>query len=495
MTIETDPRDGSKLPVRMGFDGRCKGGGIGEAWASTLEAKPTVRVRDGRFSADAHGHRARPRRRQGPHRRVHVAAQRPLHRRGRRHRDRQRQRRRSATAGRKVISRCKIAKPASVAARTSRSLGGEVFRACPYEGMSVETATLLLVEDDPLIRTFLADNLTADGYELLVAATLEDALRELEFKRPDLAVVDLRLPGRLGPGAGPARAGGGRRRLAARPGAAAADALRLGLASSTASAASSAALDDYVVKPFAYPRAAAADRGGAAALAGARAARAAAGGGARDRPGRPRRRRCAGAGSSSRRRSSRCCGRSPRRRRACSPRRSCCATSGASGRAARRARWTPTPAACAQKLRARATSSSSTSGASATASSTARSRARPHDLHARELGADARVRRVLPARAPAARARRARVPRAARAAVRGRSSASTASAASPRGWPRSSSSWPAPAAPSTTSPPPLGRRARTRRELVDLTELVESYAPAWRTLARATAPSCASSRH
>src|SRR3954454_13820917 len=57
-----------------------------------------------------------------------------------------------------------------------------------------DTATLLLVEDDPLIRTFLADNLTADGYEVLVTATLEDAMRELEFKRPDLVIVDLRLP-------------------------------------------------------------------------------------------------------------------------------------------------------------------------------------------------------------------------------------------------------------------------------------------------------------
>jgi DNA-binding response OmpR family regulator len=57
-----------------------------------------------------------------------------------------------------------------------------------------DTATLLLVEDDPLIRTFLADNLTADGYELLVAGTLEQALQELETGQPDLAVVDLKLP-------------------------------------------------------------------------------------------------------------------------------------------------------------------------------------------------------------------------------------------------------------------------------------------------------------
>jgi hypothetical protein len=55
MRFETDPADGTKLLVRMGFDGKCKGGGIGEAWVSTLETKPTVRVRNGRFSARVKG--------------------------------------------------------------------------------------------------------------------------------------------------------------------------------------------------------------------------------------------------------------------------------------------------------------------------------------------------------------------------------------------------------------------------------------------------------
>jgi DNA-binding response OmpR family regulator len=58
----------------------------------------------------------------------------------------------------------------------------------------MDGATLLLVEDDPVTRTFLADNLTADGYEMLVADCVRDALRVLEFRRPDLAVVDLMLP-------------------------------------------------------------------------------------------------------------------------------------------------------------------------------------------------------------------------------------------------------------------------------------------------------------
>jgi DNA-binding response OmpR family regulator len=55
-------------------------------------------------------------------------------------------------------------------------------------------ATLLLVEDDPVVRTFLADNLTADGFQVLLADCLRDGLRLLEYKRPDLAVVDVGLP-------------------------------------------------------------------------------------------------------------------------------------------------------------------------------------------------------------------------------------------------------------------------------------------------------------
>jgi opacity protein-like surface antigen len=55
MRIETDARDGSRFLVRMGFDGQCKGGGLQEAWVSTLAAKPSIRVRGGRFSATVRG--------------------------------------------------------------------------------------------------------------------------------------------------------------------------------------------------------------------------------------------------------------------------------------------------------------------------------------------------------------------------------------------------------------------------------------------------------
>src|SRR6476661_2049402 len=60
--------------------------------------------------------------------------------------------------------------------------------------MTADTATLLVVEDDAATATFLADNLTADGYEVLVADCAADALRLMETKYPDLALVDVGLP-------------------------------------------------------------------------------------------------------------------------------------------------------------------------------------------------------------------------------------------------------------------------------------------------------------
>jgi DNA-binding response OmpR family regulator len=63
---------------------------------------------------------------------------------------------------------------------------------------TTDAATILVVEDDEPTRTFLADNLTADGYELLVADNAADGLAHLETKFPDLALIDLGLPDRCG---------------------------------------------------------------------------------------------------------------------------------------------------------------------------------------------------------------------------------------------------------------------------------------------------------
>lgn len=58
----------------------------------------------------------------------------------------------------------------------------------------LDTTTILLVEDDDATRVFLADNLTADGHELLVAATATEGLRLAETRYPDLVVLDVGLP-------------------------------------------------------------------------------------------------------------------------------------------------------------------------------------------------------------------------------------------------------------------------------------------------------------
>lgn len=64
--------------------------------------------------------------------------------------------------------------------------------------MTDDTSTILVVEDDEATRTFLADNLAADGFEPLVADCARDGLRLLETKFPDLAIVDVGLPDESG---------------------------------------------------------------------------------------------------------------------------------------------------------------------------------------------------------------------------------------------------------------------------------------------------------
>jgi DNA-binding response OmpR family regulator len=59
---------------------------------------------------------------------------------------------------------------------------------------SDDLSTILVVEDDDATRTFLADNLTADGYDLLVADRASIGLSLIERKFPDLALVDVGLP-------------------------------------------------------------------------------------------------------------------------------------------------------------------------------------------------------------------------------------------------------------------------------------------------------------
>jgi DNA-binding response OmpR family regulator len=116
----------------------------------------------------------------------------------------------------------------------------------------MDRATLLLLEDDPVIRTFLADNFTADGYDVLIADCVADAGRMLERSRLDLAVLDVHLPD----GSGLELL----RRLRASDGIATRldPALPVVLLSAAAEELDRVrglerGADDYVVKPFAYP--------------------------------------------------------------------------------------------------------------------------------------------------------------------------------------------------------------------------------------------------
>src|SRR4051812_49212509 len=54
-----------------------------------------------------------------------------------------------------------------------------------------QTITILIAEEDAAMRAFLADNLTADGYHVIVAENRATALATLEHTEPDLVVCDV----------------------------------------------------------------------------------------------------------------------------------------------------------------------------------------------------------------------------------------------------------------------------------------------------------------
>src|SRR6185437_6264001 len=54
---------------------------------------------------------------------------------------------------------------------------------------------ILLVEDEPMIASFVSRGLRAEGYATAVAGNGDDALAELDAREWDLVVLDLKLPG------------------------------------------------------------------------------------------------------------------------------------------------------------------------------------------------------------------------------------------------------------------------------------------------------------
>ena len=53
------------------------------------------------------------------------------------------------------------------------------------------TTSILLTEEDPTTRAFLAENLAADGYQVLLADSKQAALAKLETRRPDIVICDV----------------------------------------------------------------------------------------------------------------------------------------------------------------------------------------------------------------------------------------------------------------------------------------------------------------
>ena len=58
--------------------------------------------------------------------------------------------------------------------------------------------TILLVDDDALMRRSLAFHLEQAGYQVHTAASAEDAIESVRFAPPDLVVLDIGLPGKDG---------------------------------------------------------------------------------------------------------------------------------------------------------------------------------------------------------------------------------------------------------------------------------------------------------
>ncbi len=57
-----------------------------------------------------------------------------------------------------------------------------------------QTATILVIDDEPQIRKFLRISLASQGYKVLEAGTGSDGLTQAALNKPDLLVLDLGLP-------------------------------------------------------------------------------------------------------------------------------------------------------------------------------------------------------------------------------------------------------------------------------------------------------------
>ncbi|MGA7576798.1 MAG: response regulator [Desulfobaccales bacterium] len=55
--------------------------------------------------------------------------------------------------------------------------------------------TILVVDDDEAIRTLLQEELSDEGYRVIIAGSAREALKRVEEEALDLVVLDIRMPG------------------------------------------------------------------------------------------------------------------------------------------------------------------------------------------------------------------------------------------------------------------------------------------------------------
>lgn len=57
---------------------------------------------------------------------------------------------------------------------------------------------ILVVDDDQLLLEFLGEVLRHAGHEVVLASSAEEALRRVAVREPDLALLDIHMPGMSG---------------------------------------------------------------------------------------------------------------------------------------------------------------------------------------------------------------------------------------------------------------------------------------------------------
>ena len=61
--------------------------------------------------------------------------------------------------------------------------------------MSAAPPRVLVVDDEPAVRSALRVNLARAGYEVVLAGTAEEALKALAERPVDLVLTDVKMPG------------------------------------------------------------------------------------------------------------------------------------------------------------------------------------------------------------------------------------------------------------------------------------------------------------